>query len=140
MYCPWIVNHLHAVFIVLLQNGNHVIQKVIECVPTSRITALLDNFTGCVVQLSSHPFGCRIIQRILEHCKDKDRRVSGLLLPDVTFTHFSYKLPPGTWSTSVILEQTRLHVFSIFDRAQRVDDSFLRRAWKITLNFLASSV
>jgi len=56
------------------QNGNHVIQKVIECVPTERITALIDNFLTCVVPLSSHPFGCRIIQRILEHCTDDGRK------------------------------------------------------------------
>ncbi len=58
-----------------LQNGNHVIQKIIECVPTVRISALLDNFLPCVVQLSSHPFGCRVMQRILEHCNDDVRRV-----------------------------------------------------------------
>ena len=56
------------------QNGNHVIQKIIECVPTPRILHLLDSFLACVVPLSSHPFGCRVIQRILEHCQDAKRR------------------------------------------------------------------
>ncbi len=60
------------------QNGNHVIQKIIECVPTARISAVLDNFLTCVVPLSTHPFGCRVMQRILEHCTDERRRVSCL--------------------------------------------------------------
>jgi pumilio RNA-binding family len=57
------------------QNGNHVIQKVIECVPTHRIAPLIDNFLSCVVPLSTHPFGCRIVQRVLEHCSDAKRKV-----------------------------------------------------------------
>jgi len=56
------------------QNGNHVVQKIIECVPTERITGLIDNFLTCVVPLSTHPFGCRVIQRVLEHCQDADRK------------------------------------------------------------------
>ncbi|GFR45859.1 hypothetical protein Agub_g7310 [Astrephomene gubernaculifera] len=58
------------------QNGNHVIQKCIECVPAARIRGLLDNFLMCVVPLSTHPFGCRIIQRILEHVSDQQRRAA----------------------------------------------------------------
>lgn len=56
------------------QNGNHVIQKCIECVPTARIANIIDSFLGCVVPLSTHPFGCRVIQRILEHCQDLKKR------------------------------------------------------------------
>uniref|UniRef100_A0A7R9YUU0 PUM-HD domain-containing protein n=1 Tax=Chlamydomonas euryale TaxID=1486919 RepID=A0A7R9YUU0_9CHLO len=59
-------------------NGNHVIQKVIECVPTPRITHILDAFLACILPLSGHPFGCRIVQRILEHCKDPMRRGAAL--------------------------------------------------------------
>lgn len=57
------------------QNGNHVVQKIIECVPTERIAGLIDNFLTCVVPLSTHPFGCRVIQRVLEHCQDAARKV-----------------------------------------------------------------
>ena len=57
-----------------LQNGNHVIQKCIECVDTGRIAPLLDNFLACVVPLSTHPFGCRVIQRILEYCQDEKKK------------------------------------------------------------------
>lgn len=44
------------------QNGNHVIQKCIECVPQDRIQFIVSSFYGQVVTLSSHPYGCRVIQ------------------------------------------------------------------------------
>lgn len=78
------------------QNGNHVIQKCIECVPQDRIQFIISAFYGQVVALSTHPYGCRVIQvrnlqfvfafqvrlvtfihllmyfcqRVLEHCVD----------------------------------------------------------------------
>ncbi|KAJ9146687.1 hypothetical protein P3X46_028922 [Hevea brasiliensis] len=52
------------------QNGNHVIQKCIECVPEENIQFIVSTFFDQVVTLSTHPYGCRVIQRILEHCKD----------------------------------------------------------------------
>lgn len=44
------------------QNGNHVIQKCIECVPADRISFIVNAFYGNVVSLSTHPYGCRVIQ------------------------------------------------------------------------------
>jgi len=44
------------------QNGNHVIQKCIECVPQERIQFITSAFHGQVVALSTHPYGCRVIQ------------------------------------------------------------------------------
>ncbi|XP_057451661.1 pumilio homolog 2-like isoform X1 [Lotus japonicus] len=52
------------------QNGNHVIQKCIECVPEDAIDFIVSTFFDQVVTLSTHPYGCRVIQRVLEHCKD----------------------------------------------------------------------
>ena len=52
------------------QNGNHVIQKCIERVPSHLIQFIIDSFTGQVYALATHPYGCRVIQRILEHCSD----------------------------------------------------------------------
>ena len=67
-------------------NGNHVIQKCMEIISkraadetieqeiaeflNSRIHFIIDSFKGCIKELSSHPFGCRVIQRILEHCSN----------------------------------------------------------------------
>lgn len=44
------------------QNGNHVIQKCIECVPQDRVQFIVSSFFRQVVSLSSHPYGCRVIQ------------------------------------------------------------------------------
>ncbi|XP_020214472.2 pumilio homolog 2, partial [Cajanus cajan] len=52
------------------QNGNHVIQKCIECVTEDAIHFIVSTFFDQVVTLSTHPYGCRVIQRVLEHCKD----------------------------------------------------------------------
>ncbi|KAL9235323.1 hypothetical protein vseg_010089 [Gypsophila vaccaria] len=52
------------------QNGNHVIQKCIECVPEESIHFIIESFFDQVVTLSTHPYGCRVIQRVLEHCID----------------------------------------------------------------------
>ncbi|CAH2057512.1 unnamed protein product [Thlaspi arvense] len=60
----------HVMRCVRDQNGNHVIQKCIECVPEEHIQFIVSTFFDQVVNLSTHPYGCRVIQRILEHCKD----------------------------------------------------------------------
>ncbi|KAK0591997.1 hypothetical protein LWI29_011652 [Acer saccharum] len=58
------------------QNGNHVIQKCIECVPEDAIQFIVTTFYDQVVTLSTHPYGCRVIQRVLEHCDDaKTQRI-----------------------------------------------------------------
>lgn len=44
------------------QNGNHVIQKCIECIPQDRIHFIISSFFGQVITLSTHPYGCRVIQ------------------------------------------------------------------------------
>jgi len=44
------------------QNGNHVIQKCIECVPEDAIHFIVSTFYDQVVTLSTHPYGCRVIQ------------------------------------------------------------------------------
>lgn len=55
------------------QNGNHVVQKAIERVPTEHIQFVIEAFRGQVHTLSAHPYGCRVIQRILEYCKPQDQ-------------------------------------------------------------------
>ncbi|XP_041993295.1 pumilio homolog 2-like isoform X1 [Salvia splendens] len=58
----------HVLRCVRDQNGNHVIQKCIECVPENSIEFIVTTFYDQVVTLSTHPYGCRVIQRVLEHC------------------------------------------------------------------------
>eukprot|EP01063_Lacrimia_lanifica_P008189 TRINITY_DN1529_c0_g2_i2.p1 TRINITY_DN1529_c0_g2~~TRINITY_DN1529_c0_g2_i2.p1 ORF type:complete len:650 (+),score=183.05 TRINITY_DN1529_c0_g2_i2:104-2053(+) len=49
------------------QNGNHVIQKCIETMP-GRVAFIVEAFRGMVQHLATHAYGCRVIQRLLEHC------------------------------------------------------------------------
>lgn len=44
------------------QNGNHVIQKCIERLPQDWIQFIISSFYGKVLALSTHPYGCRVIQ------------------------------------------------------------------------------
>lgn len=68
------------------QNGNHVIQKCIEVLSkrakkeqiagdsvkaaqvNQQINFIIDDVLVNTVTLSCHPYGCRVLQRILEHC------------------------------------------------------------------------
>eukprot|EP00976_Prorocentrum_cordatum_P023998 488666-Prorocentrum_minimum.AAC.1 len=52
----------HVMRCVRDQNGNHVIQKCIECVRPAALDFIVSAVYGNVVQLSSHPYGCRVIQ------------------------------------------------------------------------------
>lgn len=52
----------HVMRCVRDQNGNHVIQKCIECVPPEKIDFIISAFRGQVAALSTHPYGCRVIQ------------------------------------------------------------------------------
>jgi len=59
----------HVLECVKDQNANHVIQKCIEQVNSSNnIDFIIRAFYGRVFDLSTHPYGCRVIQRMLEHC------------------------------------------------------------------------
>jgi hypothetical protein len=55
----------HVMRCVRDQNGNHVIQKCIESVPTGKIEFIISAFRGQVATLSMHPYGCRVIQVML---------------------------------------------------------------------------
>ena len=63
----------HVLRCVRDQNGNHVIQKAIERVPSEHVQFVINAFIGQVEKLATHPYGCRVIQRMLEHCKEEDR-------------------------------------------------------------------
>lgn len=56
------------------QNGNHVIQKCIEILPSQSTAFIIDAFIGNVYAFSTHAYGCRVMQRLLEHCTDEVRR------------------------------------------------------------------
>ena len=54
-------------------NGNHVIQKLIERVSSDRL-GFVQLFRGNVYDLSTHPYGCRVLQRCFEHLPEDQTR------------------------------------------------------------------
>lgn len=77
------------------QNGNHVMQKCIEVMSakakeaeypsgnislsksmTHRIQFIVDEVLGNVRQLCCHPYGCRVLQRMLEHCVESQKNAT----------------------------------------------------------------
>uniref|UniRef100_A0A8R1HR76 PUM-HD domain-containing protein n=1 Tax=Caenorhabditis japonica TaxID=281687 RepID=A0A8R1HR76_CAEJA len=53
------------------QNGNHVIQKAIEKVDSQYIQFIVDALLetpNTIYEMSVDPYGCRVVQRCLEHC------------------------------------------------------------------------
>ncbi|KAJ7920083.1 armadillo-type protein, partial [Mycena leptocephala] len=64
-------------------NGNHVIQKVIERVSPGRL-GFVSTFIGHVFELASHSFGCRVLQRCLQHLPDVQTRP---LLDELLLNH-----------------------------------------------------
>jgi len=56
------------------QNGNHVVQKAIEKVDNAVVQFIVDAFHGQAPALAMHPYGCRVMQRILEFCSKQQAR------------------------------------------------------------------
>ncbi|GLD99342.1 hypothetical protein PINS_up008061 [Pythium insidiosum] len=80
----------HVAKCVVDQNGNHVLQKCIEAASWHKqcnqafshpsqlsgddIQFIVDDIVGHAAGLSTHAYGCRVIQRILEHCHPEQTR------------------------------------------------------------------
>lgn len=56
------------------QNGNHVVQKIIELVPRQHLDFIMDAVRSHVTTLATHMYGCRVIQRMLEHGTETDKK------------------------------------------------------------------
>uniref|UniRef100_A0A7S3P6Q3 PUM-HD domain-containing protein n=1 Tax=Amphora coffeiformis TaxID=265554 RepID=A0A7S3P6Q3_9STRA len=84
------------------QNGNHVIQKCIEVMSSrakrslsqgdqshsnflrGQIDFIISDVLVNAASLSCHPYGCRVLQRILEHCDDETKHK---ILDEVKASH-----------------------------------------------------
>uniref|UniRef100_A0A915DPG4 PUM-HD domain-containing protein n=1 Tax=Ditylenchus dipsaci TaxID=166011 RepID=A0A915DPG4_9BILA len=66
------------------QNGNHVVQKIIDSVEPQRWQFIIDAFVNSspntVLTLSTHTYGCRVIQRALEFAEKSKATTSGSAL------------------------------------------------------------
>lgn len=64
------------------QNGNHVVQKCVEIIP-DKCEFIILAFSGRVMELATHAYGCRVIQCIMEHCKKQEETIFAELLEGV---------------------------------------------------------
>lgn len=109
----------HVLECVKDQNANHVIQKCIEQVSSSH-TMIQKSFYGRVYDLSTHPYGCRVIQRMLEHW---DRELKAPLLDELmTYTEQLARDQYGNYVLQHVLQHTRKYSFVII---QAVADNIL---------------
>ena len=56
-------------------NGNHVVQKFIDLVPSADSTFIIDRLRedfNSLIRLSCHGYGCRVIQRLMTKCDIRD--------------------------------------------------------------------
>ena len=49
-------------------------QKAIERIPAEHIQFIFSAFTGQVLGLATNSYGCRVVQRSLEHCREPSRK------------------------------------------------------------------
>lgn len=93
------------------------IQKCIEVVPAEKIQFIVDAFSGQVHTLATHPYGCRVLQRILEHCQphQKDPMLAELLRTSQSLVQDQY----GNYVIQHVLQHgTPKARFSIVNKMQ----------------------
>lgn len=55
------------------KHGNHVVQKVVEVLPTSLTSFVVEELEGHGLEMARHRYGCRILCRLLEHSATEGR-------------------------------------------------------------------
>lgn len=56
-------------------NGNHVLTKAIEVMPSSALTLIIKQVESKGFwEVARHNFGCRVLERLIEHCKEDQMR------------------------------------------------------------------
>ena len=81
------------------------VQKAIERIPAEHIQFIINAFQGQVHSLATHPYGCRVIQRMLEHCQEPAR---SLLLEELHFCASSLIVDQyGNYVTQHVIEHGR---------------------------------
>lgn len=57
----------HVLEAVMSPYANHVLQRVIECLPVSMSSFVVEELSGSASAMAGHRYGCRIFCRLLEH-------------------------------------------------------------------------
>jgi len=70
----------HALELYTSANANYVLAKFIEIMPPSRVTCIALTMRGRIAAVARHRFGCRILERLMEHCSEQEL---GFLLDEI---------------------------------------------------------
>lgn len=98
------------------------IQKLIERVSPERLS-FVNNFRGHVYDLSTHPYGCRVLQRCLEHLPESRTHV----LMDELHKH-TVKLMQDQFGVSLELW--------VYERAVDFDCTYRTMSFNMFLNMV----
>lgn len=60
----------HVVQMCESMHANHVLTKLVEVLPPSAVEFVVEQLKGCEVATAKHRFGCRIWERLIEHCTE----------------------------------------------------------------------
>lgn len=100
----------HVASLVESPHGNHVLQKCIEVMPPHTvhfIVAELAAYPGSWLALSQHCFGCRVVERLLEHCPEE--QTAPLIAVVVANTNLLCRHSYGNYVVQHVLEYCSPH-------------------------------
>lgn len=61
----------HAMDLYVSPHGNHVLAKLIEVLPSTRLVCIVEKMRGQATMVARHQFGSRILERLMEHCSEE---------------------------------------------------------------------
>lgn len=61
----------HAMDLYMSPHGNHVLAKLIEVLPSTRLVCIAQRMRGQATSVARHQFGSRILERLMEHCTEE---------------------------------------------------------------------
>lgn len=70
----------HAMDLYVSPHGNHVLAKLIEVLPSTRLVGIAEKMRGQATMVARHQFGSRILERLMEHCSEEQM---GFLLDEL---------------------------------------------------------
>ncbi|KAJ7962660.1 Pumilio [Quillaja saponaria] len=73
-----------------------------------KLDYIISAFRGQVTALSSHPYGCRVIQRVLEHCSD-EQLIRGIVDEILESACVLAQDQYGNYVTQHVLQRGKLH-------------------------------
>lgn len=86
------------------KHGNYVIQRIIELMPASVSSFIVEELRGAGCEAACHRFGCRVICRLLEHLTPDGEQISALVNEILSEAGPLSRHPYGNYVMQHILE------------------------------------